>query len=211
MPSNSRIEILRALADADLNVEHLDDVTDDVQDQLDALTSSVALLSDSGGQSGTNVLFHKADVTTTSSQSLTAMTPAEIVGLTITLTPQSVNSEFLLMGAWNGESSSGWYHNTVFGFKRDNTYIGNPTDAGTSLHGRGIISMGHHGNDSNGTPDSWTGQLIDTPNTTSPVTYKVFITTEKTCTLYNNRTVSNLSNSSWNERTTSSLIILERS
>ncbi len=156
-----------------------------------------------------NTLVHSVDVTTTSSQSLTAGTPAEITGLTLTITPQSASSKFLLMAVWNGEGSNSQYANALaFGFKRDSSYIGNPAADGSRTIGRGVLSQGWHDANADSTMDSWTGQYLDSPNTTSAITYKVFITTDYTQTLYNNRTVVD-GNVTAYERTTSSLIILE--
>lgn len=152
--------------------------------------------------------IHSVDVTTTSSQSLTAATPAEITGLSVTLTPQSVNSKFFLSANWNGEGSELINYDTVFGFKRNNDYIGNPAAAGSRNVGRGIVSQGYYQGDITSTQDSWSGQYVDTPNTTDEITYKVFVSTHRTQTLYNNRTVDDLDLGNY-ERLTSSLIILE--
>ena len=153
-------------------------------------------------------VVHSVDVTTTSSQSLTANTPAEITDFSVTLTPQSANSKFLLMANWNGEGTSTNFHETVFGFKRDSSYIGNPAAAGARNTGRGVVSQGYPGFNTDSTMDSWDGQYLDEPNTTNTITYKVFIKSKFTQTLYNNRTVID-SDSEGYERATSSLIILE--
>jgi hypothetical protein len=167
----------------------------DVQAAIDEVASS-------------KTLVHSVDVTTTSSQSLTANTPAEITGLSVTLTPQSTNSKFLLMANWNGEGSNTNNQNTVFGFKRDSSYIGNPAAAGNRSVGRGVLSQGYYSSDADSTMDSWDGQYLDEPNTTNSITYKVFIHTRDAQTLYNNRTVSD-TDTFGQERATSSLIILE--
>ena len=158
--------------------------------------------------SGSKVIVHSVDVVTTSSQSLTANTPAEITGLSVTLTPQSANSKFLLMANWNGEGSHTDIFDAVFGFKRDSSYIGNHAAAGARLVGRGILSQGYWNSDASTTMDSWDGQYVDEPNTTNSITYKVFIHTRYAQTLYNNMTVSG-TDTIGRERATSSLIILE--
>lgn len=207
MSFTSRIEALRTLADAGLRIDHLDDVTSDVQEQLDALRESINNLP-SGVSSSSKTLVHSVDVTSTSSQSLTANTPAEIVGLNVTLTPQSTNSKFLLTANWNGSSSTVHAHNAVFGFKRDSSYIGNPASAGPRPVGRGVLSQGYWNKDNNSTMDSWDGQYLDEPNTTNSITYKVFIQAAYNQTLYNNRTENDRESSGF-ERASSSLIIIE--
>ena len=165
---------------------------------LDSLNSAVASIP--------STLVHSTDVITTSIQSLTANTPTEITGLSVTLTPQSVNSKFFLTANWSGELETASI-NTVFGFKRDIAYIGNPAAAGNRAVGRGVLAQGWH-QESSTTPDVWSGQYVDTPNTTDEITYKVFIRTTTDQTLYNNRTEIDGDDSHY-ERVTSSLIILE--
>ena len=193
--------LARDLADSATKANYLDNVTADIQTSITANTTLANTKS--------KVIFHSVDVTTTSSQSLTAGTPAEITGLSLTITPQSASSKFLLMGAWNGESSSGSSHNSTFGFKRDSSYIGNPAADGVRPIGRGVMAQGYWAENNNQTMDSWTGQYLDSPNTTSAITYKVFITANNAQTLYNNRTVVD-GNSTAYERTTSSLIVIEQ-
>ena len=175
----------------------------DLDTDVDSLETTVAAIP--------RTLIHSADVTTPSTQSLTSGTPAEITGLSVTLTPQSATSKFVLMANWNGELSTAYNHECVFGFKRGSDYIGNPTGTtGSRNIGRGIISQGYYSSDTVSTPDSWSGQYVDTPNTTDEIVYKVFITTGRTGgqTLYNNRSATD-GDSLGYERLTSSLIILE--
>ncbi len=193
--------LARDLADSATKANYLDNVTADIQTSITANTTLANTKS--------KVIFHSVDVTTTSSQSLTANTPAEITGLTLTITPQSASSKFLLMGAWNGEGSSTYSHETAFGFKRDSSYIGNPAAAGARPIGRGMLAQGYWTGNADSTMDSWTGQYLDSPNTTSAITYKVFITVNNTQTLYNNRTVGDIDHTG-SERTSSSLIVVEQ-
>jgi hypothetical protein len=193
--------LARDLADSATKANYLDNVTADIQTSITANTTLANTKS--------KVIFHSVDVTTTSSQSLTAGTPAEITGLTLTITPQSASSKFLLMAAWNGESSSVYSFESVFGFKRDSFYIGNPSADGVRPIGRGVMAQGYYAAESTGTMDSWTGHCLDSPNTTSAITYKVFITAKDAQTLYNNRTAGD-TNETGRERTTSSLIVIEQ-
>jgi hypothetical protein len=193
--------LARDLADSATKANYLDNVTADIQASITANTTLANTKS--------KVIFHSVDVTTTSSQSLTANTPAEITGLSLTITPQSANSKFLLMAAWNGESSSVYSFESVFGFKRDSSYIGNPSADGVRPIGRGVMAQGYYAAESTGTMDTWTGQDLDSPNTTSAITYKVFITAKDAQTLYNNRTAGD-TNETGRERTTSSLIVIEQ-
>ena len=207
--------LARDLADTATKANYLDNVTADIQTSITDLDNVTADMQTSITANTTlantksKVIFHSVDVTTTSSQSLTANTPAEITGLTLTITPQSASSKFLLMGAWNGEGSTANSFDCTFGFKRDSSYIGNPAADGSRAIGRGVLAQGYWSSDADSTMDSWTGQYLDSPNTTSAITYKVFITARSAQTLYNNRTVDDI-NLTDRERTTSSLIVIEQ-
>ena len=156
-----------------------------------------------------NTLVHSVDVTTTSSQGITSNTTTDITNLTIDITPQSSNSTFLLMGAWNGEFSDTNNLDCVLGFRRNGVSIGQPIGSGTNrAAGRGVVAMGHYNVDAASTMDSWTGQYLDSPSTSSQITYTISFRHTTNGTLYNNRTVTDTDASNF-ERTTSSLIILE--
>jgi len=151
--------------------------------------------------------------TTPTSQSLAANSAdTDITGLTVTITPTTASSRFLIMSRWTGESSS-QPHDTVFFIRRNSTKINSQT--GTSNRASGIITMslnyaGGSGPDNDSTPDSAFISTIDSPATTSPITYTMAVknTNTSATTFYTNRPVTD-TDVSYYERTTSEIIVME--
>ena len=108
----------------------------------------------------------------------------DVTGLTVDITPSSTSSK-VLVTAHLGAVSGGGAHAQLFGFARDSTVIGQSTSSATTLAGFGQ----YHGNNAaHFTPMSF--QMLDSPNTTSQVTYKVQFKTTGSTT-YLNRWASN--------------------
>ena len=171
---------------------------------LPASTGTVALTSDIPAPV-TTVQTH---LNTTSSQSITASTRANISGLNATITPSTTSKRIKVTVRWNGEYSSTINYDTVFGIKRDTTDVGNPAAAGSRSVGIAIISQGYWAADADSTPDSVMYSYIDSPATTSAITYHATFMQKTTGTLYNQRTVGD-GNSTAFERLTSNIILEE--
>ena len=170
---------------------------------LPASTGTVALTSDIPAP----VTAVQTHLTTTSSQSITANTRANISGLNATITPSTTSKRIKITIRWNGEHSNGVNYNQLFGIKRDTTDIGNPAAAGSRPVGMAIIAVNYL-NDATSTPDSATYTYIDSPATTSATTYHATFKQKTTGTLYNQRTVGD-NNSTAFERLTSTIILEE--
>lgn len=158
--------------------------------------------------SGTVLQVVQTHLNTTSSQSLTGGTRANISGLNATITPRDANSKILITVRWNGEGSNLNNQDTVFGIKRDTTDIGNPATAGNRFVGISVIAQGYWGSDAASTPDSAMYQYLDSPATTSATTYHATILSNFTQTLYNQRTVEDTDNAA-RERLTSTITLME--
>ena len=171
---------------------------------LPASTGTVALTSDISA-SVTAVQTH---LNTTSSQSITANTRANISGLNATITPSTTSKRIKVTVRWNGEYSSTVNYDATFGIKRDTTDIGNPAADGSRNVGIAIISQGYWAADADSTPDSAMYSYIDSPATTSATTYHATFKQKTTGTLYNQRTVGD-NNSTAFERLTSTIILEE--
>jgi hypothetical protein len=125
-----------------------------------------------------------------SSQSVTGNVLTEVTGVSVSITPSSTSSKILLFGSWNGEmGTSGNEYNHIFAFKRDSTYLGSPV-AGNRTVGIGAAGITLSGNVSSTVETSPALQYLDTPSTTSQITYKLAFKGVSTATLYNNRTVA---------------------
>ena len=97
----------------------------------------------------------------------TSATPVDV--LTLTLTPSSVNSKFLVMcsgleSTYAGDGNTYSIHQLVR--NSTNIYIGDAS----GLAGRG--SSGRFGRQSTSAPDTVSFSYIDSPSTTSSITYK---------------------------------------
>ena len=171
---------------------------------LPASTGTVALTSDIPAP----VTAVQTHLTTTSSQSITANTRANISGLNATITPSTTSKRIKITIRWNGEYSSTINHDTVFGIKRDTTDIGNPAADGSRSVGMAIVAMGYWSADADSTAESAMYIYIDSPATTSATTYHATLMQRITGTLYNQRTVADSSGAGY-ERLTSTIILEE--
>ena len=170
---------------------------------LPASTGTVALTSDIPAP----VTAVQTHLTTTSSQSITANTRANISGLNATITPSTTSKRIKITIRWNGEYSSTINHDTVFGIKRDTTDIGNPSADGSRPIGIAIVAVNYL-QDSTSTPDSVVYSYIDSPATTSATTYHATYLNKVAANLYNQRTVNDTNNTD-SERLTSNIILEE--
>ena len=158
---------------------------------------------------GTILQVQTTNVSTPGSQSVTANTYFEITGVSVSITPSSTSSKILLQGSWFGEpSNSAFEYNHMFSFRRDTTYLGSPV-AGSRPVGIAMATRTNLNTDAGSTPISLgVMQYVDTPATTSEITYKLFCVSQYTMTLYNNRTVTD-SNAVGYERGMSMITAME--
>ena len=145
---------------------------------------------------------------TTSSQSISSSTRTNISGLNATITPSTTSKRIKITVRWNGEHSDELNYNQVFGIKRDTTDVGNPSASGSRSIGMAIIAQGFYSNNAASTADSVMYSYIDSPATTSAITYHATYLNDKSGTLYNQRTVNDTDNLS-SERLTSTIILEE--
>ena len=147
-----------------------------------------------------------ATMTELASYSISGMTWTEVTPLTLSITPVSSNSKILCMLTMGGMASSTSGQRYGVALRRDSTNIGvnsdgvNHTRANWAYTGRAI---------GNAVESHPTFNHLDSPGTTSAVTYKVMITSESTgFYLYVNRSENDSSSSSV-FRTASSLTLME--
>ena len=171
---------------------------------LPASTGTVALTSDIPAP----VTAVQTHLNTTSSQSITANTRANISGLNATITPSTTSKRIKVTVRWNGEYSSTVNYDATFGIKRDAIDIGNPAADGSRNVGIAILSQGYWAADADSTPDSVMYSYIDSPATTSAITYHATYINVNAGTLYNQRSVNDSNNTS-HERLTSTIILEE--
>ena len=157
------------------------------------------------GSAGGIIQVKSTTMTTTATYSISGMTWTEVGGLTTTITPTRSDSKILVMANIGGISSNGEYQRYGMALRRDNQNIGVNSDGVN--HTR--ANWTYYGRNFGNTPDTFAVfNHLDSPATTSAVSYKVMITTEGSYTLYINRSVTDSSASSV-FRCASSLTLME--
>ena len=133
----------------------------------------------------------------------------DVTGLSVTVTPASVNSKFLIFMRVFGEGTSD-SHNVSMALFRNGTNIN--AGAATSVAGQSVIATAgadYNAVDQDSTPQVWNATTLDSPNTTSAVTYKVRMTNQGgTATFWLNGTINGATGAAY-ERGSSELIVLE--
>ena len=135
----------------------------------------------------------------------------QVTGLTVAITPKTTSSKMLLMyNVMASKSALGGMANLIL--KRDTTAIG----IATSTQSNQLeLTTGFDNYDNVAGPVAQTtaiasGTFLDSPSTTSEITYKVFLanSSSSTRTIYVNRNVSN-GNYVYDVRGTSTLTVME--
>jgi hypothetical protein len=145
--------------------------------------------------------------TTARSQSVST-TRSVITGLNVTITPAATTSKIYITVRWVGELNHNDNHTLTWGIRRDSTDVGNPAADGSRVLGLTNVSQGYWNGNSDDTPDSAYMDYLDSPSTTSAITYHGTIWCQASRTLYTNRTNGNANNNS-TERLASSITVWE--
>lgn len=121
--------------------------------------------------------------------SYTAFT--NVPDLTASITPKSTSSKILVEVRWCGEfSNEGATWNLMWNLRRGTTLIGRnpswPTDRNTGLM---VSYLSYRDADSSSTPEAVFYNYLDSPATTSTITYTACVQTDTAITLWTNRTV----------------------
>ena len=128
--------------------------------------------------------------TDSGSQYVSDNTATNVTSMSVSITPQCTSSKVLIMVNFCGEwSSSEW--DAMWGLRRGSTEIGLPTSLGnTPVGNRGVMTpVAPYQGDNNSTSEAGIFQYLDSPNTTSAVTYYTTFQSYNAGTLYRGRTV----------------------
>lgn len=141
---------------------------------------------------------HKSDTFSTSSTSF-----VDLTGMSVSITPKSTSSKILVISdiAIGINSAIFSYYQVV----RDST----PINIGDTASGRVSITGMAYDLDNNGIVDRQSSQFLDSPATTSSVTYKIQVRSASTGTMYINRSSDDRANTDFDTRQASSLILME--
>ena len=133
----------------------------------------------------------------------------DVTGLSVTVTPASANSKFLIFMRVFGEAASDG-HNVSMALFRNGTNIN--AGAATSVAGQSVIvtaGSDYFNQDQDSTPQVWNATTLDSPSTASSVTYKVKMTNQGgSDTFWLNGTINGTVGAAY-ERGSSELIVLE--
>ena len=159
-------------------------------------------------QTGQTLQVVQTLYTTPTSQVISIGTPAQIVGVAVSITPKATTSKILIFARWNGEHASGHLADFGFGIARNGTIINNAPLGGSRTSIPNFAAMGYW-NDAGSTPDTMTMFTYDSPASTSSVTYALYgISSYSTPTIYTNRTVADSDAANY-ERMTCEIIAME--
>jgi len=168
-----------------------------------------ALTGISAGGGGKVLQVVQTHDTTTRSQSVTISTVSNISGLNASITPSSTDSKILISVRWNGEGSSDHDHDLMFGIRRNSVEVGSAAPAGDRRHGIAHgAGSGYHGVNNTSTPTFVFYEYLDSPSTTSTITYHATVNPSLSYTLYTNRTGGD-GDLSFVERMTSTITLWE--
>jgi hypothetical protein len=111
--------------------------------------------------------------------------------LTASITPKSASSKILIEVRWFGEFNAvGVTWDSVWNIKRGTTLIGRDTWLTDRHSGLTVSSLSYYAGDASSTPESAYFTYLDSPNTTSTITYNGCFTSNQGGTIYTNRTVA---------------------
>lgn len=168
-------------------------------------TGSVSLPNTSGGILQVKSTLWQAR----SSKSYTAATTTVVDELAVTITPRDANSKFLIMVRASGEVNGGNEHDTIYGIDRNGTNINTGTYGTMNSRGLAMIQISYHADDSDSTPSTTCYQTVDSPATTSSITYKVNIWQLQGYGKIWNSTVNSSTTNTSNEQCSSEIIVME--
>ena len=172
-------------------------------------STGIAMASGKGLAATGHVLqVQYTQLTSTYSQSITGATDTALTSFEVNITPSSTNSIILLTSSWMGEFGNNDHtYDSTFFFYRNTTKLAHPTASSRNC-GIQVPAVSYWETNANSTPESLFMQYIDSPSTTSTITYKVGVRFSGTSTLYTNRNVDD-SDSPGRERGISSIIAME--
>lgn len=164
-----------------------------------------------GNLVGTVLQVKQTLYTTTTSQSVSANTLTNITGITATITPYSTSSKILIFTRWFGEWSGSGPHDHIYYIARNGTRINIQQSTGSRMTGLATVSTnyqtsGDWNNDS--TPETLSIFTMDSPASTSALTYTLGCLYGNAGTLYTNTTVATNDSTNY-ERGSSEIILME--
>jgi hypothetical protein len=164
---------------------------------------------DTTGRAGNILQVKQTHLTTRFSVVYNAGTDFDIPGLNVTLTPSSTNNKILIFARLQFEINNIDFQDTLFNLTRNSTFVGKTSDApGSRKTGLAGPCSGYYNADASSTQDSMSFNYLDSPNSTSALTYQVNATTRNGDTMFINRAVNDTDTVAY-EWMTSSITAME--
>ncbi len=126
----------------------------------------------------------------------------DVTGLSVSITPTRADSKILIFANLHGVGDSSTQ--AYFRFMRDSTAICVATDVGSRVP----ATLGSMYEDQTNDTNSCSQHFLDSPSTTSAVTYKIQARTQGSGSIYLNRSAGDQNNST-SGRFTSTLTVME--
>lgn len=127
-----------------------------------------------------------------------------VPGLSVAITPKYNNSKIRVDVRWFGEVASAW--DVVFGVTRNGTLISTPTQEGSRNMALGVPCQSYIADDNDSTPEFCQFSTIDSPATTSAITYQVVARAWSSRTLWTGRVMSGTSNGNYEQASTEIIV-----
>ena len=168
------------------------------------LTVTGSITGDGSGLTGVSAgkILQVAQSVKTDSFSTTSTSYVDITGLTVSITPSSTSSKILVMYNTSGGTAGDVAHGYINIF-RDGTELVNVTSASNREGGMNVFNTA-----SNQQP-SVSGHYLDSPASTSSLTYQIKIKSSNGSTMYVNRSNRDTDNSQYDGRSLSIVTVME--
>jgi hypothetical protein len=199
--------ITNSIADTAISTAKIaDDAVGNTKLDLSADYAFTGTITGAGGGGGKILQIQSTLYSSAFSQSGTANTTITVNNLSVSITPSATSSKIFLFARLFHEHSQNAI-NQVYYFLRGGTAINIAPSSGSRLLGM-ASNQTNMDSDSTSTADTQSMFTVDSPNTTSAVTYQIGVKNNQNGTLYVNRTVND-SNTADFERGTSEIIAME--
>ena len=126
---------------------------------------------------------------TATSESVTADTDNFLSSFNLSITPVSTSSKIMLFGRWVGELNAGGENDIMWFFGRNGSKINSAPTTGSRNSGMATHYINYWADDAGSTPEQVNLFTLDSPSTTSAITYTIGLRPDSAGTVYINRTV----------------------
>lgn len=172
-------------------------------------TKAAGVLPDANAPSGSVIQVVQAVKTDT--QSTVGYSMVDAVGLSVNLTPINANSKFLV--SWR-VILSGDFYATYMSVVRNSTHLFRADASGARPIWTGSASMEVTGSNTHGFTHPYAGSFLDSPNSASPLTYKIqfsgrYAAEGYSGTTFINRTVPDRNTETYDGRFASNIVVME--